>query len=58
MPGTLPRSLTRRSHAHSALLANAYTRQEEYQADRHGVELLNRTGANGKALMVHTLTWL
>jgi len=40
------------------LVANAYTRQEEYQADSHGVELLNRTGVNGKALMVHTLTWL
>ena len=42
----------------SQLVANAYTRQEEYQADSHGVELLNRTGINGKALMVHTLTWL
>jgi Zn-dependent protease with chaperone function len=40
------------------LVANAYTRQEEYQADSHGVELLNRTGANGKTLMVQTLTWL
>jgi len=40
------------------LVANAYTRREEYQADSHGVELLNRTGLNGKALMIHTLTWL
>jgi Zn-dependent protease with chaperone function len=40
------------------LVANAYTRREEYQADSHGVELLKRTGLNGKALMVHTLTWL
>jgi len=40
------------------LVANAYTRQEEYEADRHGVELLKRTGADGKQLMVHTLTWL
>jgi Zn-dependent protease with chaperone function len=40
------------------LVTNAYTRQEEYQADSHGVELLKRTGLDGKALMVHTLTWL
>jgi Zn-dependent protease with chaperone function len=40
------------------LVANAYTRREEYQADSHGVELLKRTGADGKRLMVHTLTWI
>ena len=40
------------------LVANAYTRREEYQADSHGVELLKRTGADGKGLMVHTLTWI
>jgi len=40
------------------LVANAYTRREEYEADSHGVELLKRTGADGKALMVHTLMWI
>ena len=40
------------------LLLNAYTRREEYQADAHGVELLNRSGQPGKSMMVDTLTWL
>ena len=40
------------------LLLNAYTRNEEYQADAHGVELLKRAGLPGKQMMVNTLTWL
>ncbi len=35
-----------------------YTRSEEYQADAHGVEILNREGLNGKKIMADTLTWL
>jgi len=40
------------------LLLNAYTRNEEYQADAHGVDILNRAGMPGKQMMVNTLTWL
>ena len=40
------------------LIANAYTRKEEYQADAHGVDILNKAGFDGKTLMVNTLTWL
>jgi predicted Zn-dependent protease len=40
------------------LVARAYTRKEEYQADAHGVDILKRAGYDGKALMVDTLTWL
>jgi metalloprotease len=40
------------------LVANAYTRSEEYQADSHGVDILRRAGYDGKALMANTLTWL
>ena len=39
------------------LVARAYSRQEEYQADRHGAELLERTGQS-KQVMIDTLTWL
>jgi hypothetical protein len=39
------------------LVARAYSRQEEYAADRHGAELLERTG-HSKQLMIDTLTWL
>ncbi len=35
-----------------------YSRKEEYQADAHGVEILNRAGKNGKQIMNDTLTWL
>ncbi len=35
-----------------------YSRKEEYQADAHGVEILKRTGYNGKQIMADTLTWL
>jgi putative metalloprotease len=42
----------------SRLLVNAYTRKEEYQADAHGVDILNRAGQPGKKMMIDTLTWL
>ena len=40
------------------LIANSYSRKEEYQADAHGVEILQRAGYNGRGLMADTLTWL
>jgi beta-barrel assembly-enhancing protease len=40
-----------------ALLARKYGRNEEYQADRHGVEILTRAGYP-KRVMADTLTWL
>jgi len=40
-----------------ALIARGYSRQEEYQADRHGVTILQRTGFP-KEVMVNTLQWL
>ncbi len=40
------------------LVANAYSRNEEYEADAHGVDILRRAGYDGKALMVSTLSWL
>jgi predicted Zn-dependent protease len=40
-----------------ALIARGYSRQEEYDADRHGVDLLRRTGYS-KEVMIDTLTWL
>ena len=40
-----------------ALVSRAYSRKEEYEADKHGVELLKRTGQSPQ-LMVDTLTWL
>jgi Zn-dependent protease with chaperone function len=39
------------------LIARGYSRNEEYAADRHGVELLKRIGRS-KELMVTTLQWL
>ena len=39
------------------LVSRAYSRQEEYAADKHGAELLERTGRS-KQLMIDTLTWL
>jgi Zn-dependent protease with chaperone function len=39
------------------LAARAYSRKEEYEADRHGVVLLRRI-AKPKELMIDTLTWL
>jgi metalloprotease len=35
-----------------------FSRQEEYQADEHAVDILNRAGYNGKQVMADTLTWL
>jgi predicted Zn-dependent protease len=40
-----------------ALIARKYGRSEEYQADRHGVEMLTRAGYP-KGVMADTLTWL
>lgn len=40
-----------------ALIQRKYSRNEEYEADRHGVELLERVGRN-KDVMINTLTWL
>jgi predicted Zn-dependent protease len=40
------------------LIANSYSRKEEYQADAHGVEILQRAGYDGRDLMANTLTWL
>jgi predicted Zn-dependent protease len=39
------------------LIARGYSRSEEYAADRHGVELLRRTGQR-KDVMINTLAWL
>jgi predicted Zn-dependent protease len=39
------------------LIARAYGRQEEYQADAHGSEILKRAGYSPK-VMEETLTWL
>ncbi|OPY67431.1 MAG: Metalloprotease LoiP precursor [Syntrophorhabdaceae bacterium PtaU1.Bin034] len=35
-----------------------YSRSEEYAADAHGVEILKRSGYNGKQVMGDTLQWL
>jgi predicted Zn-dependent protease len=40
------------------LVARPYGRDAEYAADRHGAELLSRTGRDGKRIMADTLTWL
>jgi len=40
-----------------ALIANSYSRSEELEADRHGVEILRRAGYS-KEVMINTLTWL
>ncbi len=41
------------------LLVRAYGRNEEYEADRHGVELLRRANRpNGKEMMINLLAWL
>jgi len=40
------------------LIARPYSRDAEYAADRHGAELLQRTGRDGKRIMATTLTWL
>ena len=35
-----------------------FSRQEEYEADSHGVEILQRASYDGKQIMGNTLTWL
>lgn len=35
-----------------------FTRKEEYEADAHGVDILQRAGYKGKQVMGNTLTWL
>jgi predicted Zn-dependent protease len=40
-----------------ALITRGYSRREEYEADRHGVDLLRRAGYS-KQVMINTLTWL
>ncbi len=35
-----------------------FSRKEEYEADAHGVQILQRAGYNGKQVMEDTLTWL
>jgi len=40
-----------------ALIQRTYSRSEEYEADKHGVELLQRVGRD-KDVMISTLTWL
>lgn len=40
-----------------ALVSRSYSRKEEHEADRHGVELLRRIGLP-KEVMINTLSWL
>jgi predicted Zn-dependent protease len=40
-----------------SLIARAYSRNEEYAADRHGVDILERAGYPAETMM-NTLTWL
>jgi putative metalloprotease len=40
------------------LLLRKYTRSEEYAADKHGVQLLQRAGYQGRQMMADTLSWL
>jgi putative metalloprotease len=40
------------------LLLRKYTRSEEYAADKHGVQILQRAGHPGKKMMADTLSWL
>jgi predicted Zn-dependent protease len=39
------------------LVARAYSRKEELEADRHGVEILQRAGYS-KDVMIDALTWV
>jgi predicted Zn-dependent protease len=39
------------------LIARSYSRKEEYEADRHGAEILQRAGFS-REVMINTLTWL
>lgn len=40
------------------LVANAYSRREETEADAHAVTIMRRAGFDGKALMANSLSWL
>ena len=40
-----------------SLVARAYSRSEEYDADRHGADILTRAGYPALT-MIDTLTWL
>jgi Zn-dependent protease with chaperone function len=40
------------------LVLNKYTQREEYAADKHGAEILQRAGMPGRDVMADTLTWL
>ena len=45
-------------HVHTGqLIVNRYTQKEEYAADRHGAEILQRTGYR-REIMAETLNWL
>ena len=44
--------------AGNLLIARPYSRAAEYAGDRHGAELLQLTGRDGKRIMASTLTWL
>src|SRR5215468_3297339 len=39
------------------LISRSYSRKEEYAADKHGAEILERAGYS-KDVMINTLTWL
>lgn len=43
---------------HQLGVLRPYSRKEEYAADEHGTEILNRAGYRGKQIMGDTLTWL
>jgi predicted Zn-dependent protease len=40
------------------LIARPHSREAEYEADDHAVTILQRSGLDGKTIMVGTLTWL
>jgi Zn-dependent protease with chaperone function len=40
------------------LVINKYTQREEYAADQHGAEILQKAGLPGRDTMADTLTWL
>jgi len=40
------------------LVINKYTQREEYAADQHGAEILQKAGVPGRDVMADTLTWL
>jgi Zn-dependent protease with chaperone function len=40
------------------LVLNKYTQREEYAADQHGAEILQKAGMPGRDVMADTLSWL